>query len=109
MLLGVIVLNTAIAIVCFWSAWQLFLFRSTIQSWRISMDASIEELQHSLAQAPLLIGQNRQELRDRREQYSILQSQLDQYLSLTRQVLAVVQWGTSRWRGSGNLSRRVSK
>ena len=109
MLLGVIVFNTLIATACFWGAWRLFCLRDVVQQWSVALDRLEADLQQTLPPVPLAIRHNRQQLRDRHQQYSQLQLRLGQYLIWTRQVLAFIQWGTVRWRGSGNLSRRASE
>lgn len=109
MLLGVIVLNTAIAVTCFWGAWRLVHLRKTVQQWSDSLKVLEPELQQILAHVPLVIQHNRQQLRDRRQQYNQLQFQMARYFRWLRQSLALVQWGTAQWQGSGNLSRRTSE
>lgn len=109
MLLGVIVLNTAIATLCFWGAWRLVRFRTVVQQWAMSLETINTELQQMLPQISLEIQGQRQALRDRHQRYSQLQIRLRQYLKWTQQSLVFVQWGTARWRRSGNLSPRVSE
>ena len=109
MLLGVIVFNTAIASACFWGAWRLFHLRHVVQEWGVALDILEADLQQTLVQVPREIQDNCQQLRDRRKQYSQLQLRLRQYLIWSRQILALVQWGTVRRQGSGNLSRRASE
>ena len=109
LLLGVIVLNAAIATACFWGAWRLVHFRKRVKQWGVSLDMMTTELQQTLPLIPLDIRQSRQQLRDRHQQYSQLQRRLGQYLKWSQQLLGFVQWGTAQWRGSGNLSPRASK
>ncbi|MEM9217946.1 MAG: hypothetical protein AAGD25_26850 [Cyanobacteria bacterium P01_F01_bin.150] len=107
LLLGLIVLNIAIAIACFWGAWRLVHVRKKVQQWTTFLDTTNSELQQVLPKLLIELRHNCQQLRDRRQQYRQLQIMLGQYIQLTRQILWIVQWAIARWQRSGNLSPRA--